>query len=93
MTLIPIIRRYPTHLTPVIGTLIAWHTTFDLQAVRLPEGSEVLLLSGRKVDMEAAGLSTLPPTQVVINICMTRGRAASASIARLSSHLVGTLSD
>jgi hypothetical protein len=81
MTTISIVRPYPANLTPVIGTLIAWLETADLQAVRLPSNEEVLLLDGHVVNLTAGSYA---PTQWVLNLarCGKRDLAASLKAIR-----------
>lgn len=77
MTAISIVRPYPKNLTPVIGTLIAWLETADLQAVRLPSGEECLLVDGRIVP------GVFMPTQVVIDAARLGKRALLVQMTEL----------
>jgi len=80
MTAISIVRPYPANLTPVMGTLIAWLETADLQAVRLPSGEEVLLLDGAQVQNIAF------PTQEIIGAAWLKTRALRARMQVLRDH-------
>jgi hypothetical protein len=80
MTAISIVRPYPKNLTPVIGTLLAWLETADLQAVRLPSGEEVLLVDGR---IHPA----FTPTQAVIDAAHLGKRALLAQMTEMRRFL------
>ena len=45
---------------------ISWHTSIDLQAVRLVNGEEIVLVEGRKVPSNRVFPSAI---QVVLNLC------------------------
>ena len=71
--LIPIDRTLEQkHLTKIEGTksIIAWHTSQDIQALRMTDESERLYLNGKEVHLT---VHHLHPTQQVINYCMGYG--------------------
>jgi hypothetical protein len=88
MTATSIVRPYPAHLTPVIGTLIAWLETVNLQAVRLPSNEEVLLLDGQVVNLPAGSSA---PTQWVIDLARCGKRDLAASLKAIRALGVVTL--
>jgi len=63
-----------THLTalPADITLVAWHGSEDIQAVRLPAGTELLVVGGHVIPLEAWMHG---PVQQVINYCGIGKRA------------------
>lgn len=58
-----------SHLTPVVGTLLTWHTDEDIQAVRLGDDTEVLYVDGKRIALPE---NYVHPSQQVINYCMCR---------------------
>jgi hypothetical protein len=81
-TAISIVRRYPANLTPVIGTLLAWLETADVQAVRLPSNEEVLLVDGSVVP------GIFFPTQSVINLARCGKRELATNLESLRALVV-----
>jgi len=77
--------RGTSHLSPLPegAVLIAWHTQEDVQAVRLANQEEALLIAGRRVPLDPA--RDWHPSQLVINIAREGKRAGRALIKSLSS--------
>lgn len=65
-----------SHLSPAPegATLLAWHSTEDVQAVRLCDGSQSLMLAGRAIPLTARHGHA---TQQVINYCHCNKREAA----------------
>jgi len=61
---------------PEGAELVAWHTSLDVQAIRLPDG-EHLMIAGELMRYD------MPPTQVVVDLCRLPLRAAVEQMALL----------